>query len=80
MKIVEILEIDNRKYACVQGDDLISGMIIEKISTPYGIISVTGSPVKEPCFCPGKLQGVLLLDRDTQIAPCEADILEYSMR
>ena len=79
MKIVEILEINNKKYVCVQGDDLIPGMIINKMSTPYGIITVKGSPVQEPCFCPGKLQGILLLDKDTQIAPCEADILEYSL-
>lgn len=80
MRIVDILEINNKKYACIQGEDLRPGMIISRISTPYGIISVKGSPVKEACFSPGKLQGVLLLENDTQIAPCDADVLEYSMR
>lgn len=80
MRIVDILEVDNKKYACIQGDDLIPGMKISKISTPYGIISVKGSPVQEACFCPGKMQGLLLLDHETQITPCEVEIVEYSMR
>lgn len=78
MKIVDILKIDNTRYAYIQGDDLIPGMIIRRISTPYGIINVKGSPVKEACFIPGKMHGLLLLDNDTQIAPCEADVLDYS--
>ena len=79
MKIVDVLEVDSKKYACIQGDDLIPGMLISKISTPYGIIAVKGSPVKEACFSPGKMQGVLLLDNVTEIAPCVAEILEYSL-
>jgi hypothetical protein len=78
VNVVEVIEIDNKRFAVVQGDDLKSGMIIRRISTLFGVLDIQESFVKEACFSPGCMQGMLLLDHDVKLEPCEADIIDFS--
>lgn len=76
MRIVEIFNWDGRTELIVHGEELISGMEIRKISTPYGVFEIENCYVKEACFSPGKMQGFLELDCVVDIERCEATILE----
>lgn len=78
MRIDDVFEIDNKTVVAVHGDELRAGMIITKISTPFGIFDVTGDSVREACFCPGHLYGLLALKESAVVERCEAEILEYT--
>ena len=66
MRIVEIDEelsiSDNaQKILCIRGDELVPGMVIRRIKTPFGIIDVDHCEVKEACFSKNSLSGGRIL-------------------
>lgn len=77
MRTVDIFEVESCKVAVIQGTDLVPGVNIDSISTPYGEIDVLAvDPVKVACFLPGCLQGALLIEKSVLIEPCNAEILK----
>ncbi|MCR5118956.1 MAG: hypothetical protein K6B44_04970 [Lachnospiraceae bacterium] len=80
IRIIDVFDLkeNGMKVAIFTGDDLKCGMMVKKVSTPYGIIEATGMDiVKEACFSPGHYHGVFVYDKTIPLKPCEADILEY---
>ena len=77
MQIVDVFAVHGRTILAVRGEELVCGMNIRKISTPYGVFDVLFSQVREACFVPGLITGLLTLAGQENVGRCEAEILEY---
>lgn len=80
IKIIDIFELKERdiKIASFTGEDIRYGMMVKRVSTPYGMIEARSMEiVKEACFRPGHYWGGFGFDKSINIQPCEAEVLEY---